>query len=167
MQVLLILVTVGRASPIGRCLRLLKAQPNPSFGVEVDDQNANGRLGNALSAEQPPSAYLQHLWLAQNRLPRTCNIGLTGSGARDVPPCYARLAERAGLPGYPPRHRAGILRLLAAHFINVAMECKRTGDRNGSLEPKWSRLARRHPTYWLRTLPGILSPGLGPIAPAA
>jgi glycosyltransferase involved in cell wall biosynthesis len=167
MQVSLILVTVGRASTIGRCLRLLKAQPTPRFGVLVVDQNADDRLSNMLLDARPPGVNLQHLRLSQTSLSRACKIGLAGSGVRDVTPCYARLAERAGSHGYPSQHRAGTLRLDAEHYINVARERKRNGDRKGSLGLVWSVSARRRLAYWLRTLPGILSPRFGPIAPTA
>lgn len=167
MQVSLILVTVCRASTIGRSLHLWKAQPTPRFGVVVGDQNADDRLSNVLLGDQTPGVNLQYPQLAQTSLFRACNIGLVGSGVSDVLPCYARLAERAESPGYPARHRAGALKLVAAYYINVARERKRNGDRNGSLELMWSRRAWRSPAYWLRTLPGILSPRFGLIAPAA
>lgn len=86
---------------------------------------------------------------------------LTAGGAvKELLPCYLRLASRAEGAGYPLRHKASALKLVASHYINVARARLQAGDARGAAELLATMRALRHPTYWLRSAGVMLIPWL-------
>lgn len=126
---------------------LLRGDPSLRFPVGErlgEDQDLWFRL-----AEAGPVAY-DPTPLAVYR------VGIPGSATdqsavTDLLPCYRRLQERVVAGRLPPHLQMGARRLVATHYINVAIAQARAGNIEDARGLLAKSITRWRLTYWLRT----------------